>query len=94
MSNPTVTLTDVIKFIRTCSKDERRALTEVIRDQIDSENADARSELQVGDKVEFTGKYGILEKGVITKKNPKMIKVKTERGAMWRVAPTLLRKAT
>lgn len=57
-----------------------------------NENVKASAQFRVGDKVEWDGKYGNTEQGVITKINPKTIKVRTDR-YLWTVSATLLRKA-
>lgn len=51
----------------------------------------AKFRYSVGDTVTFTGKYGALVKGTITKINQKTIKVKADQSAiLWTVSPSLL----
>lgn len=43
-----------------------------------------------GDKVQFTGRNGVMLRGTVTKTNQKTVSVRTDAGNEWRVAPAIL----
>lgn len=52
-----------------------------------------KSAFRVGDKVEWNGKYGGIDKGTIKSIGPKNVKVIAETGVLWTIHPNLLRQA-
>jgi hypothetical protein len=88
----------VTKFVGTADKHQLESLNDLIRARWDAIDRQEAAKFYVGQKVRFYGNrgHGLVE-GVITKINPKTIKVKQEReGAgpmMWRVSPGLLKAA-
>ena len=51
-----------------------------------------KSAFRVGDKVEWNGKYGGIDKGTIKSIGPKNVKVMAETNVLWTIHPNLLRK--
>ena len=52
----------------------------------------AKSDLKIGDEVQFDAKSRGLKRGILIKKNPKTFQVLVG-SVTWKVSPTLLKKA-
>jgi len=50
------------------------------------------STFKVGDTVEFKDKYGIVQRGTVTKVNQRTVNVDTEKAGAWRISPRFLTK--
>lgn len=91
------TLRDVIQFISSCSKIDRKAIVAELNFQTALERDKARAQFRVGDRVMFQVSkrphYGSVIRGVIVKKNPTTFHVRPDGGGReWRVAIGLIQK--
>ncbi len=90
------TLKDVLQFIGSCSRDDRRAIVAEINYVMDEANHKAKAELKVGDKVEFRpGKRNMpsVIRGEVREKRVKRIVVRPDNGGRdWIVPASALTK--
>lgn len=91
-------MNDIAKTIGTATSDELKDIQKMVNARWDAIERQASAQFYVGQKVWFRSSkgYGRIE-GVVTKVNPKTIKVRQDRdgqGPMnWRVSPGLLNAA-
>ncbi len=93
-----ITLADVLEFVRNADQKTRRAINQEICYQFDAENREAREGFKYGDKVKFTVNkrphFGRTFTGTVVKRNVKTIEVKPDSGGRnWRVSAAMLSKA-
>lgn len=90
------TLKEVIEFVRCCSKEDRREVSETLRYLFEDENAQIKAELRVGDRVSFTPKkrgWPQVVVGTVVAKRVKRVEVRLDEGGRhWVVTPSLLKK--
>ena len=75
----------MIEDIGVLNNDELNQVVEAIklrRNQLHFQDAHS---LRIGDRVSFTGRHGITEKGVVEKVKIKYVLVRTDRGQRWNV---------
>ena len=75
----------MIEDIGVLNNDELNQVVEAIklrRNQLHFQDAHS---LRIGDRVSFTGRHGIIEKGVVEKVKIKYVLVRTDRGQRWNV---------
>ena len=71
--------------------DELDRVAGLLKDRLASLSDECRANFGLGDKVEFTGKFGLVLSGRVVKILPKNIKVQTFAGADFNVNPAMLR---
>ena len=75
----------MIEDIGVLNNDELSRVVEAVklrRNQLHFQDAHS---LRIGDRVSFTGRHGITEKGVVEKVKIKYVLVRTDRGQRWNV---------
>lgn len=92
-TNTTTTLADVLRFIRDANKADRQLIATQLNWAIDNAIAEAKDQFQIGDKVKFVTKTGAHVAGTLININRKTCTVQVSGDRMWRVTPTLLKKA-
>lgn len=55
---------------------------------------DVKNSLQVGDRIKFVNKHGVLEHGVVRRLLTKNVEVLSDAGMTWRMTPTLVNLAS
>ena len=78
-------LNKMIQDIGVLNNDELNKVVEAVklrRNQLHFQDAHS---LRIGDRVSFTGRHGITEKGVVEKVKIKYVLVRTDRGQRWNV---------
>lgn len=96
-AKPNITVDDVIRFIRSASKDDRRWISSALSEVHNEEIAAARAEFRIGDRVKFTvrkrGWGNRTIRGTVVRKNVKTIHVRpNDGGREWKVTASLLQK--
>lgn len=94
--SPDAVVQDFINFLYTVSaskmsQSSRRDLITAINANTKRIREQTKRVLHVGQKVEWTDKYGYTKNGVITAVNRTCCKVRADTGMPWRVSITLLR---
>ncbi len=80
-----IKLNKMIQDIGVLNNDELNKVVEAVklrRNQLHFQDAHS---LRIGDRVSFTGRHGITEKGVVEKVKIKYVLVRTDRGQRWNV---------
>ena len=80
-----IKLNKMIQDIGVLNNDELNKVVEAVklrRNQLHFQDAHS---LRIGDRVSFTGRHGITEKGVVEKVKIKFVLVRTDRGQRWNV---------
>ena len=78
-------LNKMIQDVGVLNNDELNKVIEAVklrRNQLHFQDAHS---LRIGDRVSFTGRHGITEKGVVEKVKIKYVLVRTDRGQRWNV---------
>ena len=78
-------LNKMIQDIGVLNNDELNKVVKAVklrRNQLHFQDAHS---LRIGDRVSFTGRHGITEKGVVEKVKIKYVLVRTDRGQRWNV---------
>lgn len=95
MSNSTVTQEDVLRFIRTSmTLEDSKALVAAFNTRIKAMRKAATIALRVGQRVEWTSKYGSVVRGNVTKVGRTRAHVTADGGGRWYVSSSLLRNPT
>lgn len=84
-------LQDVIDAIFAMDNDELNKVIEAVKERRNTIARKQKVMLSVGDRVTFDGgrKHGQVT-GTLIKKNPKNVKVRSDKGVMWTVNPLFL----
>ena len=80
-----IKLNKMIQDVGVLNNDELNKVIEAVklrRNQLHFQDAHS---LRIGDRVSFTGRHGITEKGVVEKVKIKYVLVRTDRGQRWNV---------
>ena len=84
--------------LKKLSDDELRDLNRRIVEELDlrhrARQRKALLAFEVGDRVFFNDPEGRRHDGTVVRVNPKTLTIRTDRMMTWRVAPTLVKKAT
>tara|TARA_Y100001963_G_C6781197_1_gene449941 strand:+ start:1819 stop:2088 length:270 start_codon:yes stop_codon:yes gene_type:complete len=85
-------LVSINKKISLLNNDEINAVVSMIKNRRSELSMNAGSKLHIGQKVQFSGRRGLV-KGVISKINMKTAIVSTDTMGQWKVSMTLLEAA-
>ena len=85
-----VNMNTVVDAVRDMSSDELNHVIEEIKLRRNYIARNATRGLRNGTKVQFTGRSGQTFTGVVTKVNPKTVKVDTGQTGVWKVTASML----
>ena len=83
---------EFLKTLNSLSREEIKAVHEILRHRASGLEASVAVSFKAGDKVRFDARTKGIITGKVIKVNGKTIKVLSDKGGTWRVSPSLLNK--
>ena len=83
---------NVIKFIHGASSEDVDLIVQAIKYRRNQLHTQKAQSFRIGDTVSFTGRYGRMETGTVTKVKIKYVLVRTDSGQRWNIPGSHLNK--